>query len=331
MAQAKAGFKTKAGSTNLSKIIRYENFDDYESGTKLSTLPGFSACANTSVVDKLGYAGGGKSLRTWIAAGDEGWGRFGFEYTAIPKGVSTGSTIWWRQAFWVPADFNFRTNSGSLKWFRIGRRTIQGDKNRGCTELQLKADGNWRSLVEYDHDQWTNFDGAKMPRGTWAMYEKSVFFHPTEGSITLWKDGKLVKKQTGINTIGSGVNTAQVTRLLFSTYFNGGSPKTQEAYTDEFALAIDGGGRKDSVFLDTDAQGNKFIGMATADQTLPPPIDPDPPIDPPPIIDPEPPVEPPVEPPGVIEDAITLAHGKTVVHIREDEVLITSDKPIIQG
>ena len=96
---------------------------------------------------------------------------------------------------------------------------------------------------------------------------------------------------------------------------------------DEFTVAVKKqGGRDDSVHLSRDSHGNPIIGMATAHA---PPIDP-PPIDPPPI-DPEPPVVPePPEPPPIegIEGGITLTHDKTMVHVGDNEIIITSDKPI---
>lgn len=313
--------------TDLSKILYYNNFDKVPAGTQLADIDGFANCSNATIVDKLSYAGGGKAVRTWIAKGDEGWGRWGFGYYGriSDLNIKAGGTIWWRQAFWHPPGSNLRGDHGSLKMMRIGR-TLNG-KNNGYVDVQVRNDRKgWRAYVEYgNEDGWRHFDPAPVVNGEWQMFEIKVYLHPTQGSITLWAEGKHVATYTGMNTMNDG---AVVERLLQSTYWNGGSPKTQEMYYDEIAIAVDWGGRKDSQHLSRDADGNRYIGLATADQALPPPVTP--PEPPPPEV--TPPIEPPVEPPVEgIEGGITLTHGKTMVHVGDNAVMVTSDKPVVTG
>ena len=90
----------------------------------------------------------------------------------------------------------------------------------------------------------------------------------------------------------------------------------------ELAVLVADGRRVVEQEEERDHQGHPRIGLATAHT---PPVEPPepPPIDPPPI-DPE----PPTEPPEAIQGGITLTHDKTMVHVGDNRVVVTSDKPV---
>lgn len=253
--------------TDLTKAYAYYNFAKYEPGTKLQTVPGFGACQSGKIVDH----GGNKVAETSIAKGDKGWSRWGFEYI-MPRLV-TGDEIWWRVGMFFPSDFNFATDHGSLKTFRFGRRTISDKKNKGCVDLQIRTDRDWRAIGEMNNwPGWVQMPGGKVERGKWQMFEAYVKFG-NPGTIRMWRDGKMFAEITGKQTMQPG---SELFRLMLFTYWNGSAPRSQSMKFDHMGIFIQGSGHSGKSHLDKDANGNRFIGTTLFDSVTPPPVDPEP-------------------------------------------------------
>ena len=313
--------------TDLSKIAISESFNG-RSGA-LSSVPGFSACENGTINKTGGYADGTECGQTWIAEGDQGWGRWGFSLKdeAI-KGLRSGDEIWFRVAMALQPDFDFKTHASKLKCFRIGRKVIGTDENRGYVDWYIHSGTrDWSSIVEFEGaGDWRTHEGGRVQPGKWQMYEVYCKLHPTNGLMRIWCDGKLLTGDPVRATISSGSKAGEVDRLLFYTYWNHESPQTQGLIFDDVAVAVKRPGRDDTPHLSRDAAGNKYIGMDTesGDGPVDPPVEPEiPPVEPPPV---DPPVEPPVkpEPPtGPAGDSVAA------MDVCENCVFVHTDLPVV--
>jgi hypothetical protein len=252
--------------TDLSKILYYQNFTG-KSG-RLKDLPGFGACDNGTIETGNGYGDNSEHAHTWIAKGDDGWSRWGFEFkNPALENCGVGDEIWWRVAMCWPTDFSFATDHGSLKTFRIGKVKDSNGDNRGYVDFQIKTDQDWRALVEYQsNDSWDYYDGGKVVKGKWQIFEVYVKLGVgPNGIMRIWRDGKLF----GESRRGTIETATHVERLLWSTYWNGDAPKTQGMDIDEMAVAVKNSTRDDTAHMGTDDAGNYLIGTETAEGELP--------------------------------------------------------------
>ena len=280
-------------ATDLSKILSSENFEN-RSG-KLSDINGFGACRNGTIETYQGQ----KVVRSWIGSGRDGYGEWGYtwKHPDLVK-CREGDEVWFRLRTFFPNDFEFDSAPGFLKGFRVGRRKIGNDDNRGYVDGYINnSDQEWRVTCEMDPKPpgqttgWTHFPGGGVETGVWQTFEFYVYLSRPNGKIRMWRDGELFGEVTRSTISPDG----HVDRVLWTTYYNGGSPKTQGMLFDDHAVAIKNNVRDDKRWLATDNDGNRFIGLAGISDSGEPPVEP--PIEPPVQPPIEPPVEPPVEPP----------------------------------
>jgi len=316
--------------TDLTKILCYENFDKYPEGS-LRQVEGFQSCNNGTIETA---SGGGKTVNTWIARGDEGYTRWGYTYHHHEiRECEAGDEIWFRLYTKFDNDFKIQSTPGWLKGFRIGRVKKSDNSNRGYVDWYVHNDPNnyWKHVVEFEpkapvDDFWEDRAGSTLHKGQWQMYEVYVYLHPVNGKMRMWCDGKLVTQQTR-PTIAGPSNESKVSRLLWTTYYNGSAPATQGMDFDHHTVAVKNKNRDDTKYMDTDAHGNKFIGLDIANGAIVPP-----PVEPPT----EPPVEPPIEPPPVLppidpeipEPPPEFGSGSTM-HIDENAIYVSSDLPVV--
>jgi hypothetical protein len=309
--------------TDLTKLLSYENYEDYEDGS-LRQGEEFATCNNTTIIS----TDTGKIAQTWIARDDTGYGRWGYSYTndELSK-CESGSEIWWRMYMKMPEDFKVESGPGKMKGFRIGRLKKSDNANRGYVDWYIKNDqydNPWTGIVEFEarapgnSSSWDDYNGTEVKKGQWQMFEVYCYLHPENGIMRLWQDGVLMGSFTR-PTIAGPSNESYVNRLLFLTYYNGSSPQTQGLYFDHHTVAIKNSVRDDSPYLDTDADGNRFIGMDTEGGVVEPPVEP-----------PVPPVEPPVvEPPPIDPPEVPMPTEGATVHVDKNAVFISTDLPVI--
>jgi hypothetical protein len=314
--------------TDVSKLFWSENFTGAPIGEQMYACPPLRTCKQSKIVERKDGRKDGRCAQTWIDRGQSGYGDFGFTIRGEDlDNTKAGDEIWWSQEMYFPANFDFWTDHGSLKWFRIGRVDEAG-KNRGCVDIQIRSgDQDWRCNVEFKNDNtsWETFTGGKVVKDKLQRFEVYVYLHPTDGIIRMYLDGKLFGESSRRCTMN---NDERLLRVLLCTYWNGDSPQNQGMILGDGHIGIKNKSRDDSQHMSDDGHGNKYIG--NLDGATAPPVDPTDPTDPP--IDPvDPPVDPvdPVDPPIAIDGSVTLVHGDTTVQIREKVVVVSSDKDVI--
>jgi hypothetical protein len=294
--------------TDLDKILCYENFDTRRGS--LESISGFSAADNGTIIE----GEGGKIGQTWIARGAEGWGDYGFSWD-VPglQDCESGDEVWWRLRIKFAEDFVIQSEPGMLKGFRLGRVKKSNDDNRGYVDWYIRNDNDnyWRHTVEFERDppngSWMDYTRGDLKKGEWQMYEVYCRFHPTDGMMRMWCDGELMGEERRPTIAGPSAES-YLQRLLFTTYYNGRSPKTQGIHFDHHTVAVKNRKRDDSVHLSTDSAGNKFLGMQITGGWSPP-VDPvDPPVDP-------------VDPPRPLRG--------TTTHVDSNAVFIATDLPVV--
>jgi hypothetical protein len=313
--------------TNLNQILLYENFDG-KSG-QIEKYPGFSAADNTTIID----AGGGQAGATWIDNGATGWGDWGFawEHPDLQK-CEKGDEIWWRLMVYFPEDFKIQSEPGFMKGFRIGRVKKSNNDNRGYVDWYIGNDNKnqWRHIVEFEpnapgHDSWHMYEDGDLKKGTAQLYEIYCYLHPVNGVMRMWCDGEMIGEETRPTIAGSSAES-YVQRLLWTTYYNGGSPQKQWMSFDHFSVAVKNSGRDDSQHLSTDSHGNKHIGTDIQGGIVQPPAPPVDPVDPP--VDPvDPPVDPVIPPPSLPPVIVPGAEVATM-QVHENRVYVYSSLPV---
>jgi hypothetical protein len=309
--------------TDTSKLFWAETFEDAPVGGTLYDCPPMRTCRQSTIVE----SGGRRAGVTTIKRGQSGYGDWGFTIRGDDfDKTRVGDEIWWSQEMMFPKDFDFWTDHGSLKLFRIGKVDMAG-KNRGCVDVQIRSgDQDWRCNVEFKNDDtsWETFTGGRVVKGKAQRFECYTYLHPTNGIIRMYLDGVLFGESSRRCTMNSD---EKLLRVLWSTYWNGNAPKTQSCALGEGYIAIKNSQRDDSKYLDDDGHGNKYIGndFGGGGEPINPPVDPVDPVDPP--VDPVDPPELPDKPP--LSGAVTLVHGDTTVQIGEKVIVVSSDKDVI--
>jgi hypothetical protein len=306
--------------TDTSKLFWSEDFSGATVGEDMYSCPPIRTCKQSQIVEHDGVKYGA----TGIKEGQSGWGDWGFTIEDPEFGrTRVGDEIWWSQQMYWPEDFDFWTDHGSLKLFRIGKVDMGGD-NRGCVDVQIRSgDQDWRAIVEYASDSvsWENFTGGRVKKGVLQRFECYTYLHPTDGIIRMYLDGVLFGESSRRCTMNSD---EKLLRILWSTYWNGNAPQDQYMLLGEGHIAIKNGNRDDSLHLDDDGHGNKFIGnnFGSAPPVVPP-VDPvNPPVDP---------VDPPVIPePPALPEAPDLDPGERVatMQVRENRVYVYTKLPV---
>lgn len=278
------------GTTNLAALPVFENFERFSNGTKFTdaTSSGdWGACDNLTVDTSRPFPGLTRSGKTWLRSGQgqesngrsTGYGYWGYDCRHAPE-VAHGGEIWWRQAFYFPA--NASVNAGGnpqLKTFRLMRHRSGQNYSKstgvGITHPEhypiTIVEGSSGSIKPPGSDTtWHEFP-TSIPFGRWTMVEVYCSLHTSSsvGAQACWIDGQLVgliKRQTAEST------SDYVGSLYLGTYWNGGVEAAggyQEHWYSQIAVAsrgpTTGGSRDDTPNMDYDpVSGLPFIGMATA-------------------------------------------------------------------
>lgn len=284
---------SSGGSTVLTDLVFFKNFEHLSPGDRLSSRPGepFTACGNMTCSNARSYAGN-LSAHSYLdntspltSDGYTGWGDWGFEMTGLPVAYQ-GCEVWWRIAVWWPPGTDTSTGVELLKQQRMGK--IQPNVNqRGASELgvspnrnadgsaPLVVDNEWCDSIPGHTDTWGKPTSLKtlgppgMKFGEWAMMEQHVLWHvdETKGKCSSWINGVPVER---ITTQTWPEADDETNRLLMHTYWNGGivrgSRNYAEVWYDQIAVAYNGptnvGNIDNRGSMSIDINGKYHIGMA---------------------------------------------------------------------
>lgn len=239
------------------------DFDSGPIGTKASrTNDGFSSAAGGSLYSNETSIRG-HSAKLNIEEGKTGYGMWGGEFM-FPEKLVRGDTIWYQVHVYFPEDFDHYSygEGNRLKFLRIHTESSE-NKNRGYVDflLDMKGSTNPFKWIYEGENRWRNVGKPEhmIVKGVWESYQLQVTFDTIpvesggEAETRIWKNGVLIGHITNRLTLKE--NTDVSDRALLFTYWNGGSPKTQEMYVDEITITNETPNW-------TDSQGNPLIKSA---------------------------------------------------------------------
>lgn len=221
------------------------------------------------------YLGIGNSVKNSITNGDTGFGTWGGVLN-FPRGVITkGSEIWIRVRTYWPAGFNYdSTSSGSrLKFLGVKVKSLSG-QNDGHNDIYInpRTGPNAGQTAPFvfiseavNNQAWSPFGtwdgygngGDSIQFDVWETYECYMYLDDLPvgaggtGIVRLWKNGELLDE----NNVQTLVNsTDYLDQFLLFTYWNGGSPQTQDMYIDDLVIMTETPSGRDPF-------NNPFIGV----------------------------------------------------------------------
>jgi hypothetical protein len=204
------------------------------------------------------------SSEVGIAQGDTNnmGGSFNF-----PTALGEGEEVWVRGYLYFPAGFDFSASGQGLKTLRIHVKTSSGG-NEGYHDVLINNGLTVGS--EIGNPQFApnnpsrNSIGQPITTGKWHAIEMYVKYSatPGKGVYRVWQNGNLIFEDKLTHTLRSSSSKADFIYLF--TYWNGGAPKTQKAYVDDFIVT----NQRPS---NTDAHGNPYIGVSGTVSITPPP------------------------------------------------------------
>lgn len=271
----RAGDAPVGGGTDLSQIFYSNNFEGGTNGVVAGAETGFADIAGAVYDNTMSYTGSSQSLKDTITVGTDanglGW-RHWLDWDNIKLGV--GDEMWLRFDQFLEAGFELNVSGGapSVKW--VGMLSNSGTSRTYINPMdsasQVSNDWYFDAEGQAGEEQSNLTAGSGLVlRGVWQRWEFRVKPGKTnDGEITIWLDGVRVANLTGINNLASAATHFR--NIHFQLFWNGGAPKTQTMWIDNWAVAIKSAGteagavaRDDTVYMATDAHGNPFIGSAT--------------------------------------------------------------------
>lgn len=270
------------GDTDLDKIWWYENFGSVPNGAKASDYVDINNAGRGygDTSPAITPASDPRSFETWI--GEEptsGFGLWGF--TKRLPDLKEGDELWIRAKHLYPSDYDWDGDRGGrIKHFRLRCRKTDG--SAGSYADTYIGDGDKRCLYTREGEQWGGDEGngdafhwflnergerAKLVHGRWQVYEMYYYLSkdPKKAINRLWLDGKWAGDVNHMNIRDS---QPTVYNFYYHTYWNANPdfivpPQFPQSHNvDNFAIAIQGGGRNDKQYLDVDSAGRVFIGLA---------------------------------------------------------------------
>lgn len=221
--------------------------------------------SSQSYVTDLKSYSGGKSCLQHIKAGQTAFGIWG-GIINHPSNLKRGDEIWIRVRTFFPAGFNYDSTSegNRLKFLRVHTMDAS-NPNYGYDDLYINPSSNsvpFQFIYEGEQ-KWTTVGTSadKIQRGTWETYEFYVKFDSVpvdsggQARVRIWKNGTLLRDITDRQTLKNTVAYADRTHIF--TYWNGGSPLTQQMYIDDLVVTSD-------VPSNVDAFGNRFVGVGVS-------------------------------------------------------------------
>lgn len=224
------------GTTAPWSLVR--NFNNGPVGTSVNGKAD-GMTTTTAVYDNTHSVDGGMAAKTTVEQGKSGFGFWG-GVISFPSSLQRYDELWLQVWLYVPSDFRFDTNSGSLKFVRI-RSTKEDGSHTGYLDWQIRKDGTFRMIKEGQNAWFFAAPSAVMPKGKWSQFIYHITFDNVPGSaggksrVRVWQDGALIQDENKVKTMTA--ETDRQTALYLFTYWNGGGPQTQSAWIDDVRMA----------------------------------------------------------------------------------------------
>jgi len=252
---------TPAPARDAGFTLRLD-FEHGEPGTPPEGPDAFDELAAGSQYTREQHYTGTQAAALRIAKGTDGWNSFGGRrFLPADRRVGRGGELWVRVRVLFPAGFSFAADPW-LKFLRID--TGRGETHEGYDDWYLD-DPDARdpahvfiSEVSGQPSRRCGRSSDNPRRGRWETYEMYVRFDDVaaraggSGRVRMWKDGVLLCEIDDLPTLATPSSTASA--FLFSTYWNGKAPKTQQMYLDDVVITS----RRPAA---RDAHGNPQLGM----------------------------------------------------------------------
>lgn len=204
--------------------------------------------AKVPVVTDVESFSGSNSCRISINAGSTGWDGWGGIFNH-PQNLVKGNEVWVRIRTFMPLEFDYKvTGRGNrLKFLRLHTRDTQNGNFGYIDWYIIHPDylGKPFGFIYEGEDKWTMFGelGEHPQLGKWETYEYYVKFdnisvdNGGQARIRTWKNGKLLADITDRITLKTADAYSEGT--YFFTWWNAGSPKTQEMYIDDLIVTTE--------------------------------------------------------------------------------------------
>lgn len=234
-----------------------QDFDDESPG---AVCGGWDS--SQSVVSTDRAASGTKSCKQVISKGDTGFGVWGGILT-LPARLTKGGEFWVRVRTFMPIGFNYNSSAegAHLKFLRLHTMS-PSQSNQGYNDWYInpKGDPSPHKFIFEGEQVWSYVsDPSTAPvLGVWETYEMYVKLDSVPKSrggtavVRFWKNGELIGEFPDRQTLVGTDSYAD--RFHFFTYWNGGSPQTQQMYMDDVVLTSETPSSRDSA-------GNPYIGV----------------------------------------------------------------------
>lgn len=228
--------ETPKRTTAPWSVVR--DFDAGPQGASVKNKP--DGMGNTTAVyDSTSRVEGAFAAKTTIAQGTSAFGSWG-GVIQFPAPLTRYDELWAQVWLYVPSNFRFDTNSGSLKFVRI-RSTKADGSLTGYLDWQIRKDGTFRMIKEGQNVWFSAVPSAVMPKGKWSQFIYHITFDNVPGSaggksrVRVWQDGVLIQDENRVKTMLA--ETDRQNALFLFTFWNGGAPQTQSAWLDDIRMA----------------------------------------------------------------------------------------------
>lgn len=228
---------------------------DFEEGTPGTLVEGpctaeqdrFTRAAGATFYSVNAAFGFGQSAELNIAEGSRGIGTWGgivsFE-ACEGRNLVKGDEIWIRLRTMFPVGFDFSADP-HLLFLRLPIEGPAGSR-QGSNDIYIPSgkNGHVFEFVREGDDQWIYFGNIsdRIVPGLWETYEWYVKLsdttlddEPEEGAVMrFWKNDSLLAEITDKPTLATSDSFVPGFHLF--TYWNGGSPRSQQMYVDDLRI-----------------------------------------------------------------------------------------------
>lgn len=217
-----------------------------------------------SIVTNIAAFSGSQSCLNRVNIGDTAFGYWGGTIN-FPSNLVKGDEIWIRLHTFMPTGFDYNSSAEGnlLKFLRVHTRDAT-NTNIGYNDWYITPTDNSFASHQfiYEGEQvWSYVTDLSLRPvlNTWETYEIYLKLDNVpaasggQARVRFWKNGILILDAADRQTLQTAVAFAE--RMHIFTYWNGGSPQTQQMYIDDLIITS-------TTPTNTDASGNPFIGAS---------------------------------------------------------------------
>lgn len=221
---------------------------------------GFDGSASGSTYQSLVVTEGTVAAKLSIEEGKKAFGSWG-GIINFPDKLVKDDEIWLRASIYIPADFSFETDTGSLKFIRLRQKKADGSHTGYLDNLiAMESKDYVLTLLKEGQNKLFRFGNRgqqDLPRGEWFDFEVYAYLDdiPTSQGgraiVRAWLGNELLTENTSVQTITDA--TTEMLSAYFFTYWNGGAPKSQHLFMDNIIITNEKPNNRDKF-------GNPTIG-----------------------------------------------------------------------